>query len=474
MIENFKSLSEWILLSFHWILSVLVSNVFLVAGFVLAVVVIMRIFREQRQPSSIFAWGFFILLIPPVGVPLYFLMGGRKLKKRIKAKGLLTDKKSDSHDTPPVRDIFSTENNRVRFLTDGQVAFAIYCRCLEEAEKEIHILTYILGNDEVGNTILDMLIAKASRGVRVRLLVDALGSFNRPRRKFRKLKEAGAEVHTFMPVLPLQTHGWANLRNHRKIAVFDNRVAILGGRNLDQRFMGRHPDPMRFYDFGARYEGPVVEYLNGIFLSDWSFASKQPIGDIRCLPRSAFEQSGGSAVTGIASGPDVQGDLLYEKLVNIIQEFQEELIIVTPYFVPDEVLQRSLIVKARIGKKITLILPERSNWLVVDYVRANFLRELHAVGVNIHFFREGMLHGKLMVADRKVMIHGSANFDIRSLFVNFEIGMVHTSVSDLEPVFNWLDWLLERSRPFGRGKELRPPWIRSWIEDLARLVAPLL
>ncbi|MCB1121983.1 MAG: PLDc N-terminal domain-containing protein, partial [Verrucomicrobiae bacterium] len=461
MIENLRNLTEWIFLSFQWVLSFLISNVFLVVGFVLAVVVFLRIFREQRQPSSIFAWGFFILLVPPVGVPLYFLLGGRKLKKLIKAKGLLTDKKSESGDTPPVRDTFSTEGNQVRFLTDGQVAFATYCRALEEAEKEIHILTYILGNDEVGNTVLDLLLKKASKGVRVRLLVDAFGSLNRPRRKIRKLRATGAEVFTFMPVLPLQTHGWANLRNHRKIAVIDNRVAFLGGRNLDKRFMGKHPDPERFYDFGARYEGPVVEYLNGVFLSDWSFASKQHIGDIDCLPRPQMTSPGESAVTGIASGPDVQGDLLYERLINIIQEFKEELVIVTPYFVPDEVLQRSLIVKARIGKKITLILPERSNWLVVDYVRAHFLRELHAVGVNIQFFRKGMMHGKLMIADNRIMVHGSANFDIRSLFVNFEIGMIHTSVADFEPVFHWLSWLLENSRPFGLPEELRPSIIRS-------------
>jgi cardiolipin synthase len=321
---------------------------------------------------------------------------------------------------------------------------------------------------------MDLLIEKASAGVRVRLLMDALGSFHKPGKKIKSLKAAGGEVCTFMPAIPIQAHGWANLRNHRKIAVFDNRLCILGGRNIDGRFMGEHPDPDRFYDFGAVYEGPVVECLNGIFLSDWSFASKQPLEEIRVLEPVTDAGIGSSNMTGIVSGPDVLGDMLYERLVNIIQEFEDELVIVTPYFVPDEVLLRSLIVKARRGKRITLILPEKSNWAVVDFVRSHYLRELHEAGVNIQLFTDGMLHAKVMVSDRNTLVHGSANFDIRSLFVNFEIGMVHTSVEDLEPVFVWLKWLLERCRPFGTEKELHPRSTRRALEDAARLIAPLL
>jgi cardiolipin synthase len=196
--------------------------------------------------------------------------------------------------------------------------------------------------------------------------------------------------------------------------------------------------------------------------------------EIRVLEPATATGIGVSNMTGIVSGPDVLGDMLYERLVNIIQEFEDELVIVTPYFVPDEVLLRSLIVKARRGKRITLILPEKSNWAVVDFVRSHYLRELHEAGVNIQLFTDGMLHAKVMLSDRNVLVHGSANFDIRSLFVNFEIGMVHTSVEDFEPVFVWLKWLLERCRPFGTEKELHPGNTRRAIEDAARLIAPLL
>ena len=474
MLEKLHSLWSWVLSFFEWFLALLVSNALVVIGFVLAVIIILRVFREQRQPSSIFAWSFLIILIPPLGIPLYVLLGGRKLKKKIEAKGLLTEGAEDVNHSINIQDQFYSAGNRIKFLTDGQIAFHTYCRLIKEAEKEIHILTYILGNDETGNAMLDLLTERAREGLRVRLLVDALGSFYKPRKKIKALKEAGGEVFTFMPALPFQTHGWANLRNHRKIAVFDNKKSILGGRNLDTRFMGESPDPKRFYDFGAVYEGPIVDCLNGIFLSDWSFASKQSLHEIRDLVPAQENPIGNSQLTGIVSGPDVVGDMLYERLVNIIQEFDEELVIVTPYFVPDEVLLTSLTVKARRGKRITLILPEKSNWKVVDFVRSHYLRDLHAAGVNIQFFTEGMLHAKFMISDRQLLLHGSANFDIRSLFVNFEIGIVHTTLEDLEAVFVWLEWLLERCRPFGTDKELHPGGSRRVIEDAARLFAPLL
>jgi cardiolipin synthase A/B len=474
MLENLKNLWDLLLASFEWVISVLFSNALTVGGFILAIVIILKIFREQRRPSSILAWSFFIIAFPFLGAPLYLLVGGRKLKKKIQAKGLLTDSRLTRDSSIRIEDLFQTTGNKVDFITDGQIAYRNFCQHIKDAEKEIHILTYILGDEKVGNSILDLLIEKVSQGVRVRLLIDALGSFHKPTKKLKAFKAAGGEFFTFMPAFPLQTHGWANLRNHRKIAIFDNRVGILGGRNLDGRFMGADVDADRFYDFGASYEGPVVEYLNGVFLADWAFASKQPLDTIDSLAPAQMVEIGASAVTGIASGPDVPGDMLYERLINIIQEFESTLVIVTPYFIPDEVLLRSLIVKARRGKKVTLILPEKSNWTVVDVVRGQYLRELHQAGVRILLFQAGMLHSKLLVADNKLLLHGSANFDIRSLFVNFEIGMIHTSLEDLEQVSVWLNWLEEKSRAFGLQRELNPPRLRKTFEDIARLIAPLL
>jgi len=264
MLEIIHSAWNWILSYLQWILGLLFTNVFAIIGFVLALVIIVRIFREQRRPSSILAWSFFIILIPYLGVPLYVIFGGRKLKKKINAKGFLSVSQNPSL-PGKVQDRFEVSANRVAFITDSHEAYKQYTSAIDSAQQEIHILTYILGNDPVGNSILEHLTRKAQQGIRVRLLVDALGSFWRPNKKIKELKAAGGEVCSFMPALPFQTHGWANLRNHRKIAVFDNSKAILGGRNLDERFMAIEAKADAFKDFGAIYEGPVVPYLNGIF-----------------------------------------------------------------------------------------------------------------------------------------------------------------------------------------------------------------
>ena len=474
MLENLHRLWELLLSSFQWGLGVLLSNIFTVVGFVLAIVIIVRVFREQRQPSSLLAWSYFVLLIPYVGVPLYLLFGGRKLKKRIRAKGLLKHATAVDTDLPYVEDIFLTRGNRVQFITDGVEAFQLFCDAIMEAEKEIHILTYILSDDAVGNKIVRLLTEKANSGVRVCLLLDALGSFKRPRKQIKLLEEAGGEIHLFMPAFPFQTHGWANLRNHRKIAIFDCERAILGGRNLDCRFLGSEADPKRFYDFGALYRGTIVNHLNRIFLSDWAFASKQKIADINCLQPPEKIEVGQSDVTGIASGPDVEGDPLYEKMVNLMQEFEKELIIVTPYFIPDEILTQTLVVKARSGKKITLILPEYSNLKLVDFARSYYLRILQSAGIKVLLFQPGMLHAKVMVADGSVAIHGSANLDIRSLFVNFEIGMVHTSEEDIRAIMDWMGHIIACCRPYGLERELHPPRLRRALEEASRLITPLL
>ncbi len=474
MLEYLGRLWEIFLSSFQWGLGVLFSNIFTLVGFVLAIAIIIRVFREQRQPSSLLAWSYFVLLIPFVGAPLYLLFGGRKLKKRIRAKGLLKRAVEDDTDLPYVEDIFPTRGNRVDFITDGVQANRLYCDSITTAKEEIHILTYILSDDAVGTHIVRLLTERAKAGVRVRLLLDALGSFRRPRKAIRSLEEAGGEVHLFMPAFPFQTHGWANLRNHRKIAIFDCEHAILGGRNLDSRFLGSTEEPDRFHDFGARYRGPIVDHLNRLFLLDWAFASKQAIPDIERIQPRQPDSTGPSEVVGIASGPDVEGDPLYEKMVNLMQEFEKELIIVTPYFIPDEILTQTLVVKARSGKKITLVLPERSNWKLVDLARSYHLRILQSAGIDVLLFQPGMLHAKVMVADGSIALHGSANLDIRSLFVNFEIGMVHTSKEDVRAIMEWLGHIMASCRPYGLERELHPPRLRRTLEEATRLISPLL
>jgi cardiolipin synthase len=463
-----------------------VANATTVLGFILALLIIRRVLTEKRNPSNFFAWFFIVVFFPLVGVPLYFMFGGRKSRKTTRIKREIADAarslatETDSH-RPCAHDMLAyeggntaTTGNHFELLADGESAFHRICKEIETAEHTIHIATYILSRDATGNKIVDLLTKRAAEGVTVRLLLDSLGSWNQTRAARHKIRKAGGHVAMFMPVLPIQTHISSNLRNHRKIAIFDNYRAITGGQNLDMRFLGATPTPDRFTDFSVITQGPAVAHLTRTFLSDWAFAAKEAPSDYRELLCRIPEEAGNSTIEVIASGPDIATDPLWEQIIRLIQEFKQSLTIITPYFIPDEVLFQSLIVKAHTGRNIRLVLPLRSNHTTADIARYHYLRKLHDAGVDILFYTPRMLHGKVILADGKVALVGSANIDMRSLFVNFEIALLHYSAPDIAELDQWAQSIIENSIPYEDAtadKQLMPAKL---TENLVHLLVPLL
>ena len=181
-----------------------------------------------------------------------------------------------------------------------------------------------------------------------------------------------------------------------------------------------------------------------------------------------------STIEIMVSGPDTRGDPLYEKILSIIQEAEKSVTIVTPYFIPDEVLQRSLMVKARSGKSVRLLIPRRSNHPITDLARNDFLRELSEAGVEILLFNDGMMHGKVVLVDEDIAMTGSANIDLRSLFVNYELGAFFYSQKEIGEITSWVDELCQSTEPFTDTDEKEQPLLKSIAEDLSRLIAPLL
>ena len=220
--------------------------------------------------------------------------------------------------------------------------------------------------------MIDLLAQRARAGITVRLLLDSLGSWQGSRRARRQIRAAGGQVAMFIPVLPFQSRVSTNLRNHRKIAIFDNACAITGGQNIDRRFMGASPNPDCFTDFSLVTYGPAVAQLNRIFIADWAFASKQSAEAFHPELSYEPEQAGDRTIEIIASGPDVKGDPLWEQILRIIQEFRQNLTLITPYFIPDDVLFRSMIVKAHTVRQIRLVLPLKSNHPITDIARYHF------------------------------------------------------------------------------------------------------
>jgi cardiolipin synthase A/B len=466
----------------------LLAEVFAVGGFILGLFLVARLMSEKRAPANTFAWLLIIVLVPWVGVPLYLLLGGRKLRRLAERKSrvrptlplgapttLVTASSPIVHTivsaggSPPV------SGNTIRFLTNGEDAYAALEEQIRAAKHTIHITVFILARDDTGRRLVKLLAARAREGIKVRLLLDSVGSMFSRGMFVNSLRQAGGHVGKFMPVLPFTSRGSANLRNHRKIAVFDHCTAIVGGHNMAREYMGATHFAKRWQDFGAVIEGPAAALLNEVFIADWSFATRDSAASLQAeIPSECMLQSRGSSeLQVVASGPDVPGDPLYEGILAMIQEASRSIWIVTPYFIPDDVLLRSLIVKARSGKEVTLITPRTSNHPVADFARRHYIRELQRAGANVLLFGHGMLHSKAMIVDDRVGLLGSANFDLRSLFVNFEIGVLVHSQSDVAGMKAWAMALATRCQPpKPERKKLRV--VGNVLEDLSRLMAPLL
>ncbi len=469
----------------HPMSSALLPHLLTVAGFLLAFLAIARLMSERKQPGNTFAWLFAFAFIPWLGVPLYLLFGGRKIKKLTARKAqlcpLLPDGPPSASANTFAARVLSLNGacppvggNRVQFITTGEDAFAQLEHQIREAKHTIHLMTFILGRDAVGKRIIKLLAQRAKEGVKVRLLLDSLGCFMTSGGFCDPLRRASGEVAKFMPVLPLQTRGSANLRNHRKIAIFDHQRAALGGRNLAIEYMGPTPLKRRWRDFGAGIEGPAVSILNEIFLTDWSYASGQPLEQLRAeLPVTAAVAAGDSEVQIVSSGPDVVGEPLYEGILSLVQQAERSVWIVTPYFIPDEVLQRSLMVQARAGIDIRVVVPAKSNHLLTDLARRHHLRELQAAGVKVLLYGPGMNHAKLILIDGAVGLWGSANLDMRSLFVNFEIGALTYSATDANQLVRWMKEVFTQTKAMPAPNK-QPRLLPRIGEEIARLLAPML
>ncbi|MFZ9683590.1 MAG: phospholipase D-like domain-containing protein, partial [Cephaloticoccus sp.] len=288
----------------HPYLQAVLSHLLTVAGFLLAIFLIARLMSEKRQPGNTFAWLLGGVIIPYLGVPLYLLFGGRKLRRLMNRKSRQSPTVpgdtveagpcAERHVARAVRSAGGSlplGRNEMTLLTNGEDAYRALAEGIEQAKECIHITTFILGREDTGKRIVQLLAKRAREGVRVRLLLDSVGSMFIRRGFVAPIIEAGGEVQWFMRVLPLASRGSANLRSHRKIAVFDHRTAIVGGHNIAREYMGAKPWAKRWADFGAVIRGPAAAMFNDVFIADWCFASNQSIENIRAeIPAAAVAQ----------------------------------------------------------------------------------------------------------------------------------------------------------------------------------------
>ena len=462
-------------------LSWLLTELSLVIGLLLGILLITRILLQQRTPAGTMSWLLIILLLPWVGVPLYLLFGGRKMRRTAERKvPLVLVHRPDvklQEDAAVIDRLLCTyglpcaeAGNRVELCTTGEQTYHRLTEMIEKAANSIYISIYILQKDEIGRDIRDRLTRKAQSGVDVRVLMDGVGSLHTYRSFFKPLIRAGGHIAYFIPVLRRPFHGRTNLRNHRKIVITDQRQVLAGGTNIGREYMGPTPSSDRWQDLAFILQGPSVRHYLEVFRADWVFTAGDDI-PVPSIDPAVLSSGKTEDITQVVpAGPDVPSDALYDALLSAVYGAQQQLWVVTPYFVPDESLFQALSLAARRGVDVRMLIPKRSNHLLADIVRGNYLRELQRAGAKIYLYDKGMMHAKIVLVDTEVMILGSANIDIRSLFLNYEIAMFCYSHSTIKRVSTWVETLMRDSR-IG-VKEVS--FVRSLCEAVLRLFAPLL
>jgi cardiolipin synthase len=364
-----------------------------------------------------------------------------------------------------------TAGNKLTFYSEGRPAFNDMLAAIRAADHHVHLEFFIFQYDDLGRCFLDLLAQKAKQGVEVRLLYDAMGSRKIGWWRLRKLRAAGGKHAAFLSLNPFRKRIQVNLRNHRKILVVDGKVAITGGLNIGDEYLGLKKLG-HWRDTSLRVEGPAVESLQRTFIEDWDFAAGESLEGPKYF--QADPKAGDAEVQVVEAGPDQEVKAIREIYLAVIFRARRRLWITSPYYVPDQGLRDALCLAGRTGIDVRLILPLAADHTAVHYASLYYVPELLEAGVKVYQYKNGFIHSKVWLADGLWASVGTANLDNRSLLLNFEINsLIYTpsAVAELERQF---ERDLEQSIPVV-GKEFdKRPWTSKIAENFFRLFSPVL
>ena len=413
--------------------------------------IIAMIFIERKKPEIIISWLLLFSFFPLIGFVFYVLIGSGlsvKTKKMLRRKKFYNDnyvnyyhalinnerdiKNKQAYDLVKYNVMASqsvpTFGNDVKIFTNGYAKIDALVQDIQNAQHSINIEYYIFGDDAVGRRVMDALIQKAKEGVAVNLIYDSVGSLKTKRKFFRPLRRAGGHVKEFFP--PLFYIRLINLkmnyRNHRKIVVIDGKIGYVGGINIRADHCGENPRLAPWQDTHIRIEGQAVYTLQNEFLNFWQFCNKENLETNKYIELEYFPdigKMGDIVIQTITSGPDEPNHEIKQNMLKMFQVAKKEIILETPYFVPDEIFMNAIKLAIQSGVKFKLIIPGKPDKKFVYHATLSFAKEFVDMGGELYIFN-GFMHAKTLTIDDFALTVGTANADNRSFSLNFEINAV--------------------------------------------------
>jgi cardiolipin synthase len=471
---------------------------FTVLTVALAVVASCHAVLSKRDTRAAIAWVGFIWMLPVLGACLYALLGVNRIARRARSLRAHQPQVEPLRSSGPhaVSDVHATlgpraghlaalarlvaevtgrpllSGNRITPLCNGDEAFPAMVRAVDEARDSVLLSTYIFDNDSSGRQFLAAFARAAARGVEVRVLIDDVGARYSWPSIVAALRQAGARVARFLPTLLPSAFPYANLRNHRKILVADGRIGFTGGMNIREGCCLRLPSRHPVQDLHFQVEGPVVAHLQQTLAEDWAFCTGEVLSSERFFP--PLQPAGEVLARGISAGPDDDFEKLRLTLLGAVGCARRSLLIMTPYFLPDQALLTALNVTAMRGVRVDILLPQENNLALVQWASTALLWQVLERGCRVWLTPPPFDHTKLVLVDGAWALLGSSNWDPRSLRLNFEFDLECYGPALAGSLQELALARLRQARPVSLADVDGRSLPRKLRDGLARLLSPYL
>ncbi|MDQ0230612.1 cardiolipin synthase [Metabacillus malikii] len=456
------------------------------------------IFLENRHPSHTITWLVVLGGFPLIGFFFYILFGRNVKKRRLFAKKALTDERvfleiEGNHSSYQDKMAHMGEHQQLLFklahrlghspvsfgtrtkaLTNGAETFDHIFNEIKKAKHHIHLEYYIVRHDQIGQQLKEHLIEKAKEGVEIRFLYDAVGCWKLSNSFFKEMRAAGIETVPFLPVRFPLLNNKINFRNHRKIIVIDGVTGFVGGLNIGDEYLGKNSQFGFWRDTHLLIKGEAVRTLQMIFLQDWYYMTNEKLLSETYLasPKEKPEETGG--VQLIAGGPDNKWDVIKNLFFSMIISAKQSIWIASPYFIPDEDILTALKVAALSGLDVRLIMPKHPDKKIVYYASRSYFPELLDAGVKVYEYEKGFLHCKIIIVDNELASIGTANMDMRSFHLNFEVNAFLYRTGSTQTLVNEYLHDINQSKQIMKIDFSKRPFYKKLFESTARLLSPLL